>query len=80
MVYIPNSVKNIGDKAFTLTENAFVYCKEASFACKHFSRGNYTIIRDIPFEPHGNSAESILAELCHNRTATRIKGRTIPFV
>lgn len=80
MLYIPNSVRSIGNQAFTFDTNAIVFCNENSYAYKYFLReGNVKIVRDIPFEPHGSTASNILAELVHTRNATRLKDHMVPF-
>lgn len=80
MLYVPNSVRSIGDKAFVFDENAIVFCNENSYAYKYFLReSNVKIVRDIPFEPLGGTVENILAKLSHTRNATRLKEATVPF-
>lgn len=78
-VFIPNSVKHIGDNAFTLKKGAYIYCEGNSRAYKKFVDSGTRVIKDVPFKTTSSKADVILYELSKSNSSTRVKSETIPF-
>lgn len=78
-VFIPNTVKRIGDNAFTLKKGAYIYCEGNSRAYRKYCDGELKVVKDIPFKSSASKTDVILFELSKSKDVTRIKSGTIPF-
>lgn len=81
-VYIPKSVQKIGLNAFTLGDDAYVYCENGvkKAALSGIRKLGGRIIRDKSYKSKNeNKINVIISELSRSIGVTRIKSQTFPF-
>lgn len=78
-VHIPASVKKVGDSAFTLKKEAYVYFSARSRTAISYSRNNVSVILDKPYERTvAYEVDQILDEIAQCKNITRIKNQALP--